>query len=168
MIGCCFYYFRSLQLFFLFTHPGSGMQRHSPSLSQWFFLACCLAVFHNGRGCPIHPGLSLGKKSECLLVKPQVWDPGYLSLISVSAEGIHGGLGQDALPFSASVLHLSKSLVYQQTCGEQIIQRADTPPCPSTLSDFNYMTWCCTYSFPLIINVYIYLKLTQSLLGLQI
>lgn len=94
VIGCCFYYFRSLLLFFLFTHPGSGMQTYSPSFSQWFFLACCLAVFQDGRGCPILSELSLGKKSECLLAKPQVWDPGYLSLIPVSAEGIHGSLGQ--------------------------------------------------------------------------
>lgn len=160
------------RLLLLLFYISSALLPHSPSLSQWFFLVCCLAVFQNGRGCPIHPELSLGEKSECLLLKPPVWDPSYLSLISVSAAGIHGGLGQDALPFSASVLHLSKSLVYQQTCGEQIIQRADTPQCPSTLSYFNYMTWCCRYSFPLIINVYLNLKhmqvsYIQSLLGLQ-
>jgi len=39
--------------------------------SQQLFPACCLAVFQNGRYCPIHPELSLGKKSECFIVETQ-------------------------------------------------------------------------------------------------
>lgn len=106
VVGCCFCYFRSMSL------PPLYRQWHAGTLPCLFSQQ--FTVFQNGRYCPIHPELSLGKKSECLIVKPQDWDWGDLTLISVSAEGIQGGLEQDALPFFASVLHLSSSL--QSTC----------------------------------------------------
>lgn len=65
--------------------------------------------------------MSLGKKNECLTVKPLDWDPGDPSLISVFAAGIQGGLRQDTLPFCASVLHLNESL-QRPSCSEHKLQ----------------------------------------------